>query len=34
MGIILWTLLCVVLMISCYDIEKGEDNDDDSTEGD
>ena len=34
MGIILWTLLCVILMISCADIERGEGKDDDTTEGD
>lgn len=30
MGIILWTLLCITLMYSCYDIEKGEKDDDNS----
>ena len=34
MGIILWTLLCVILMLSCADIERGEDKEDDNTEGD
>lgn len=32
MGIILYILLCVVLLISCADIERGED--DDNTKGD
>lgn len=34
MGIILWTLLCVLLMAACADIERGEGDDDDISEGD